>query len=64
MKPSILLFVGMALCLSSCQMIREVNSSTSAIQRNRCAVEQSTRAIEQNVRALERITANLQQMEG
>ncbi len=53
----------MVVCLSGCQMLNEVNCSSSAIQRNRCAVESSTRAIERNVEALERVTGNLEAME-
>ncbi|NGX41936.1 MAG: hypothetical protein K940chlam7_00210 [Chlamydiae bacterium] len=60
---SLILLAGMVVCLSGCQMLNEVNCSSSAIQRNRCAVESSTRAIERNVEALERVTGNLEAME-
>lgn len=63
MKSYIILIPSIAVVLSGCQMLNEVNKSTNAIQRNRCAVERSTEAIEHNIDALEKITENLQEME-
>ncbi len=60
---SLFALLGMALATTGCQMLREVNASTSAIRRNRMAIERSTEAIEKNSQALEKITGNIEKME-
>jgi hypothetical protein len=76
-KYSIFAILALTVCLSSCQMLKEVNASTSSIrrnrmavecstqsiERNRIAVEHSTEAIERNIQALDKVTGNIEKME-
>ena len=76
-KLSFLTLLGVAGCLTSCQMLREINQSTLSIQRNRMAIDESsatiernsmaidrsTEAIERNVEALEKVTQNIEKVD-
>lgn len=60
---SLFALCGLALASTGCQMLREVNASTSSIHRNRMAIERSTQAIEKNIQALEKVTKDLDNIE-